>query len=166
MLGSTSQALKAAELKPEEYDFNPDAELEADQRVVETAIRAAYATFYNGGVDAFTGESSISGTVVNPPVNYNLMHFGKGNVSDTINPASYRCVFDFGNFIFNAGVVKPPIADCNTETGIPTGDPTALLPQVTGAAANQVLATSNELAQRSNQLQREVEDFLAKLQAA
>lgn len=36
----------------------------------------------------------------------------------------------------------------------------------TGAAANQVLATSNALSQRSNELQREVEDFLSKLQAA
>lgn len=36
----------------------------------------------------------------------------------------------------------------------------------TGAAASQVLSTSNELAQRSNQLQKHVEDFLSKLQAA
>lgn len=43
--------VKAAELKPEEYDFNPDAEDEADQRVVENAIRAAYSSFYNGGVE-------------------------------------------------------------------------------------------------------------------
>lgn len=36
----------------------------------------------------------------------------------------------------------------------------------TGAAANEVLTTSSELAQRSNQLQKHVEDFLSKLQAA
>lgn len=42
--------LKAAELKPEEFGFNPDAETEEEKRVVETAIRAAYAKFYNKGV--------------------------------------------------------------------------------------------------------------------
>ena len=40
--------MKAAELKPEEYEFDPDAETEAEQRVVETAIQAAYARMYNG----------------------------------------------------------------------------------------------------------------------
>lgn len=42
--------MKAVELNPEEYGYNPDAEDEADQYVVETAIQAAYAKFYNGGV--------------------------------------------------------------------------------------------------------------------
>lgn len=41
--------MKAAELEPEEYEFNPDGETEADQYVVDTAIRAAYARMYNGG---------------------------------------------------------------------------------------------------------------------
>lgn len=44
---------------------------------------------------------------------------GIGSYSDTINPASYRCVYDYGNWIYNAGVVEPGITYCDTATGTP-----------------------------------------------
>ena len=34
-----------------------------------------------------------------PTVDYTLTAYGAGNVSDTINPASYRCVVDFGKVL-------------------------------------------------------------------
>ncbi|MEL7186285.1 MAG: glycosyl hydrolase [Pseudomonadota bacterium] len=80
----------------------------------------------------FTG-SDGSG---NPPfTDYTIANYGAGSISDTINPGSYRCVVDFGNWIYNAGVVEPAIDSCNSATGIPTGTPTPRLPQLTGAAA-------------------------------
>ena len=66
---------------------------------------------------------------------YTITSYGAGSISDTINPASYRCVVDFGNWIYNAGVVEPAIDACNASTGIPTGTPTPRLPQLTGPAA-------------------------------
>ena len=72
-----------------------------------------------------------------PPAfgDYTITAYGAGSISDTINPASYRCVVDFGNWIYNAGVVEPAIPACNGATGIPTGEPTARSPQLTGPAA-------------------------------
>ena len=77
-----------------------------------------------------------------PPFDdYTITAYGIGSVSDTINPASYRCDFDFGNWIYNAGVVEPGIAACDVSTGIPSGTPVALYPQLTGAAANKPTPT-------------------------
>ena len=75
------------------------------------------------------------------PNNYQILKYGAGSVSDTINPASYRCVFDFGNWIYNAGVVEPGIAACDTNTGIPSGEPTPLQPQLTGPALDKPTPT-------------------------
>ena len=69
------------------------------------------------------------------PTGFNIIPYGAGSVSDTVNPQSYRCVFDFGNFIYNAGVVRPAIDGCDTSTGTPSGTPTPLFPQLTGPAA-------------------------------
>jgi endoglucanase Acf2 len=75
-----------------------------------------------------------------PPFSgYTVTAYGAGSVSDTINPASYRCVVDFGNWIYNAGVVEPGIAACNS--GIPTGTPVPLFPQLTGVAAEKPTPT-------------------------
>ena len=77
-----------------------------------------------------------------PPFDdYSITAYGAGSVSDTINPASYRCSVDFGNWIYNAGVVEPAIAACDESTGIPTGTPVALYPQLTGAAASKPTPT-------------------------
>ena len=71
-----------------------------------------------------------------PPFgDYTVTAYGAGSISDTINPASYRCVVDFGNWIYNAGIVEPAIAGCNAATGIPSGTPTPRSPQLTGPAA-------------------------------
>jgi len=78
----------------------------------------------------FTGVNG-GGTV---PEDYIITAYGAGNISNTINPDSYRCVFDHGNWIYNAGIVEPGIAACDTQTGIPSGTPTKLQPQLTGAA--------------------------------
>ncbi len=73
--------------------------------------------------------------------NAEITAYGAGSISDLINPDSYRCVFDFGNWIYNAGVVEPGIAGCNTATGIPVGNPTPLYPQLTGPAEREPTAT-------------------------
>ncbi len=70
-----------------------------------------------------------------PTGGYTITPFGAGSISDTINPASYRCVVDFGNWVYNAGVVEPAIPACNQSTGIPSGTPTPRFPQLTGPAA-------------------------------
>ncbi|MGW8369260.1 MAG: immunoglobulin-like domain-containing protein, partial [Gammaproteobacteria bacterium] len=76
-----------------------------------------------------------------PTSGYTITSYGAGSISDTINPASYRCVFDFGNWIYNAGVVEPAIPACNVSTGIPSGTPTPRFPQLTGPAALQPTPT-------------------------
>lgn len=75
------------------------------------------------------------------PGSFTITAYGAGSISDTINPDSYRCVYDFGNFIYNAGVVRPEIDSCNTATGIPTGTPQRLSPQLTGPAATKPTPT-------------------------
>ena len=76
-----------------------------------------------------------------PTSGYTITPYGAGSISDMINPASYRCVVDFGNWIYNAGVVEPAIPACNAATGIPTGTPTPRYPQLTGPAANSPTPT-------------------------
>ncbi len=75
------------------------------------------------------------------PGSYEITTYGAGSISDTINPASYRCVYDYGNWIYNAGIVEPAIASCDTTTGIPTGTPTKLHPQLTGPALTKPTPT-------------------------
>lgn len=86
----------------------------------------------------FTG---FDDSIPPPTGNYTITTYGAGSISDTINPASHRCVVDFGNWIYNAGVVEPAIPACNATTGIPTGMPTPLHPQLTGTAANDPTPT-------------------------
>ena len=74
-------------------------------------------------------------------VNYDLLEFGAGNVSDVINPDSYRCAVDFGNWIYNAGVVEPAIPACDASTNIPSGTPTKLQPQIMGPALEKKVPT-------------------------
>ena len=87
----------------------------------------------------FTGFDAEAEPPVTPPVTvpFNLTQMGLGSYSDTINPASYRCVYDYGNWIYNAGVVEPGIPFCDTATGTPQGDPTPKYPQLAGAAADK-----------------------------
>lgn len=79
--------------------------------------------------------------VIVDPGTYNITQYGAGSVSDTINPDSYRCVYDYGNWIYNAGIVEPAIAGCDTTTGKPSGTPTKLYPHLTGAAAQKPTPT-------------------------
>lgn len=120
-------------------------------------VEVSFATLATGGLDLATVNTGIviwatnsTSTVFRidnvrfsgsdgsgPPTfgDYNVTPYGAGSISDTINPASYRCVVDFGNWIYNAGVVEPAIAGCNASTGIPSGTPTPRSPQLTGPAA-------------------------------
>jgi endo-1,3(4)-beta-glucanase len=75
------------------------------------------------------------------PGDFQITAYGAGTVSDTINPDGYRCVYDFGNWVYSAGIVEPGIAFCDTDTGIPTGTPTQLFPQLTGPAASEPTPT-------------------------
>jgi len=88
-------------------------------------------------------EQPAAGSGVDPqnPSSYSVTAYGAGNVADGINPNSYRCVYDFGNWIYNAGVVEPGIDDCNTDTNIPVGTPTPLSPQLTGPAQEKPTPT-------------------------
>lgn len=66
---------------------------------------------------------------------------GKGSLAPSINPASFGCVVDHGNWIFNAGVVEPAIAGCDPTgdaNGVPVGEPTQVLPHLTAEAAAEL----------------------------
>ncbi len=94
----------------------------------------------------FTGisddaEPPSESTLPDVGVAYELSHFGAGNISNTINPSSYKCVEDFGNWIFNAGLVEPAIDSCNTLTGKPTGTPRAIIPQLVNPALKKNVPT-------------------------
>ena len=92
----------------------------------------------------FTGLSSgepPTGPGSETSIDYELLAFGAGNVADRINPASYRCVVDHGNWIYNAGVVEPGIAGCNAATQTPIGLPTARVPQTVEPASQKPTAT-------------------------
>lgn len=62
---------------------------------------------------------------------YTITAYGAGSIADAINPASYGCVYDYGNWIYNAGVVEPGVSGCD-----PIGAPTYRTPQVVGEAAS------------------------------
>jgi len=96
---------------------------------------------FTGIDDGATPPTDPSGGGPNGPVDYTLLEYGAGNVSNVINPASYRCAVDYGNWIYNAGLVEPAIAACNASTRIPTGTPTPLHPQLTGAALTRPVPT-------------------------
>ena len=91
----------------------------------------------------FTGFDTTSNPAepTNGSVDYTLTAFGAGTIADRINPNSYRCVFDYGNWIYNAGVVEPGISGCNTATSTPTGSPTPRSPQLAGPASLKPTAT-------------------------
>jgi endo-1,3(4)-beta-glucanase len=96
---------------------------------------------FTGIDDGATPPTDPSGGGPNGPVDYTLLEYGAGNVSNVINPASYRCAVDYGNWIYNAGLVEPAIAACNASTRIPTGTPTPLHPQLTGEALTRPVPT-------------------------
>jgi endoglucanase Acf2 len=91
----------------------------------------------------FTGiaDGALPPTGGTVPGDFTITAYGAGSISDTINPDSYRCVYDFGHFIYNAGVVRPEIDFCDTATGIPSGTPQRRSPQLTGPAATKPTAT-------------------------
>ncbi len=131
----------------------PLAQLQASNlnlRTINTGI-VIWASQFNDTVFALDNvyfSTSSENAIVPEPnptgpgfYDFTALTFGAGNVSDTINPNSYRCVEDYGNWIYNAGVVEPGIAGCDTTTGIPQGTPTPLYPHVSGPAAERPLAS-------------------------
>ncbi|HSX84099.1 MAG TPA: glucan 1,3-beta-glucanase, partial [Cellvibrio sp.] len=62
--------------------------------------------------------------------------YGAGNISDTINPASYKCAIDHGTWIYNAGVVQPGVSGCD-----PIGAPTPLSPKLVTPASEKPTMT-------------------------
>ena len=89
-----------------------------------------------GKADTSTGPGLPPNTT-----DYTAIAYGAGSISDKINVASYRCAVDYGNWIYNAGVVEPAIAACDKASRIPTGTPTPLSPQLTGEALNRPVPT-------------------------
>ena len=65
-----------------------------------------------------------------------IINYGAGNISDTINTAGWKCTVDHGNWIFNAGVVKPGVSSCN-----PIGAPTPIYPQEVSPASTKPTMT-------------------------
>ena len=58
---------------------------------------------------------------------------GAGSYSDTINPASYKCVEDYGAWLYNAGVI--PFTNLGTCDNVANANPVKRLPQLGGDAA-------------------------------
>ena len=109
---------------------------------VGTGVGTYTLTYTATDVAGNSATASRTVIVAAPPTGgYTITAYGAGSISDTINPASYRCVVDNGNWIYNAGVVAPAIPACDATTGIPTGTPTPLYPQLTGPAANNPTPT-------------------------
>lgn len=65
-----------------------------------------------------------------------ILSYGAGNISDTVNPAGWKCTVDYGNWIYNAGVVKPGVNSCN-----PIGTPTPIYPQEVSPASSKPTMT-------------------------
>jgi len=65
-----------------------------------------------------------------------LSYYGAGNISDSANPAGYKCAVDNGNWIYSAGVVKPGVSSCN-----PIGTPTPIYPQKVAPATTKPTMT-------------------------
>ncbi len=65
-----------------------------------------------------------------------LTSYGAGNISDSANPAGYKCAVDNGNWIYSAGVVKPGVSSCN-----PIGAPTPIYPQKVAPATSKPTMT-------------------------
>jgi endo-1,3(4)-beta-glucanase len=73
-----------------------------------------------------------------------VLPMGAGSIADTVNPAGYGCVIDYGYWIHSAGVVQPGIAGCDPlgdANGVPVGTPTKIYPQLVGPAAARPTAT-------------------------
>lgn len=65
-----------------------------------------------------------------------ITNYGAGNISDTVNTAGWKCVVDHGNWIYNAGVVKPGVSSCS-----PIGAPTPIYPQKVAPASSKPTMT-------------------------
>ncbi|RZA09053.1 MAG: glucan 1,3-beta-glucanase [Moraxellaceae bacterium] len=65
-----------------------------------------------------------------------LTTYGVGNISDSANPAGYKCTVDHGNWIYSAGVVAPGVSSCN-----PIGTPTPIYPQKVAPATSKPTMT-------------------------
>ncbi|MGL6160404.1 glycosyl hydrolase [Microbulbifer sp.] len=70
------------------------------------------------------------------PTQADIIPAGAGNISDTVNPAGYKCVVDHGTWIHNAGVVEPGVSSCS-----PIGAPTPRYPQLVAPASNKPTMT-------------------------
>ena len=71
-----------------------------------------------------------------PAAHSALTSYGAGNISDSANPAGYKCAVDHGNWIYSAGIVNPGVASCN-----PIGVPTPIYPQLVAPASTKPTMT-------------------------
>ena len=82
----------------------------------------------------FTGfDADADSTPAPVTVPFKLTEMGLGSYSDTINPASYQCVEDYGAWLYNAGVV--PFTNLGTCNNVANANPVKRLPQLDGDAA-------------------------------
>ncbi|WKT60097.1 glycosyl hydrolase [Microbulbifer thermotolerans] len=80
--------------------------------------------------------AALSSLAMAPLAEAAFTSYGAGNISDTINPAGYSCVVDYGYWIHNAGVVEPGVSSCD-----PIGTPTPRYPQLVGPASEKPTMT-------------------------
>ncbi|SFD14151.1 Endoglucanase Acf2 [Microbulbifer thermotolerans] len=80
--------------------------------------------------------ATLSGLAAAPLAEAAFTSYGAGNISDTINPAGYSCVVDYGYWIHNAGVVEPGVSSCD-----PIGTPTPRYPQLVAPASEKPTMT-------------------------
>lgn len=91
-----------------------------------------------------SSSSTSSGSGSQQPPDPDDLATGSGSIGFEINPASYGCSVDNGNWIFNAGVVEPAINACDPQgdyNGVPQGVPAALRPQLTEDARTRPAGT-------------------------
>jgi len=75
----------------------------------------------------------VWGAVALAPVcSATITHYGAGNITDAANPEGYKCAVDHGNWIYNAGIVKPGVSSCS-----PIGAPTPIYPQKVAPATGK-----------------------------
>jgi endoglucanase Acf2 len=79
----------------------------------------------------------LCGAVIFAPVcSATITSYGAGNITDSANPAGYKCAVDHGHWIYNAGIVKPGVSSCN-----PIGAPTPIYPQKVAPASGKPTMT-------------------------
>ena len=69
----------------------------------------------------------------------NILRIGAGSYANVINQESYRCVEDYGFWLYNAGVIDP--TNLGTCKNVENAQPAKKMPRIDGAAASKATMT-------------------------